>query len=162
MKKYGILIGRLQPIHLAHQSIINEIMQDGRTPIIFLGSSNAPRDERNPLSYVERSTLVHDIYGRCVVTLPLPDNESDDKWVNHITRSIYSMGIDPSDCEVFYYKKSDDLHDIRPLLWMFNFREVTYPHIYGEISASNIRSNLDTYKKYIDGRVHNLLKEWGY
>lgn len=36
--KYGILVGRLQPLHAGHQHLIDTIIADDREPIITLGN----------------------------------------------------------------------------------------------------------------------------
>lgn len=158
MKRYGILIGRFQPLHLAHQSIINEIMHDGLTPLIFIGSSNKV-DDKNPFSYSQRFNIIHSIYGDEVVTLPIADFPEDSEWVERFYLLLEAYNIDKSECSIYYYKKRVDTHDIFNLLPNFNYVRPKYPEVYGEISASDIRNNIEANKKYLDGRVYKQLKE---
>ena len=154
--QYGILIGRFQPLHKAHQSIIDEIMHDGRKPIIFIGSSNKS-DEKNPFSYAERAAMIHDIYGGNVLTLPLADHEDDHIWASWVCSALARANILVDDCLIYYFLKEDDFN-ISKLLPEFRFKRPTYPEIYGLISASNIRDDPQGNKQYIDGRILKILE----
>ncbi len=155
--QYGILIGRFQPLHLAHQSIINEIMHDGLRPLIFIGSCNQSGD-KNPFSYVQRASMIHSIYGGEVTTLPLPDFPLNADWAFYIETMLYDINIQKKDCYIYYYRKEGDA-DLFPLIAEFNYRKPKYPEIYGLISASDIRANPEANKKYLDGRIYKLIKE---
>lgn len=153
--QYGILIGRFQPIHKAHQSIIDEILHDGRIPLIFIGSSNTT-DKKNPFSYIERAAIIHKIYGDSVITLPLPDYKTDIEWMCHFSEHIWSMGINKEDCIIYFFKKEKDLN-IKDIIDEFAWKEPTYHKIYDGISATKIRRSPDKYKQYLDGRVLKML-----
>lgn len=155
--QYGIIIGRFQPLHAGHQSIINEIMHDGLIPVVLIGSSTAV-DESNPLTYAERSSLIHQIYGGGVITLPLSDKISDKQWVSSIKLSLLDSGIHSKECCIYYWHKKGDLN-IGLLLDSFKFKQPTYPDIYEGLSATKIRNDPDKYKKYLDGRVYHKIKD---
>lgn len=154
--QYGILIGRFQPLHKAHQSIIDEIMHDGRKPIIFIGSSNK-HDDKNPFTYAERASMIHAIYGGGVMTLPLPDIESDEMWASNLTYTLGSMNMLKDDCRIYHFLKEGDF-DISKLLPKFGFIR-PYPPVCGNISATKIRGNPQAYKQYLDGRVLKMLED---
>lgn len=154
--QYGILIGRFQPLHKAHQSIIDEIMHDGRKPIIFIGSSNKS-DEKNPFSYAERASIIHSIYGGEIITLPLPDNESDFVWAQQVWGTLRAMDILEKECWIYHYLKEGDF-DISELFPQFRFLFPHYPEIYQGLSATKIRNEPEKYKQYLDGRVLKLLE----
>lgn len=155
--QYGILIGRFQPLHAGHQAIINEIMHDGLTPVVLIGSSES-WNHTNPLSYVERSLLINQVYGGSVVTLPLPDKLSDLRWIKSLGYTLENSGIDARNCTLYYWRKKGDF-DLLPLLSHFKFKQPEYPDIYEGLSATKIRNDPEKYKKYLDGRVLKKLKE---
>ena len=159
MKKYGILIGRFQPLHLAHQSIINEILHDGLIPIIFIGSSDADKSEKNPFSYIERAQMIHEVYGNQVVTLPLPDFNRDEHWVEHVEGAlIYGLYVHPNECVLYFFRKDGEF-DVADSFPMFKHKQPSYPNVYDGLSATKIRSNPEEYKQYLDGRIYKYLKK---
>lgn len=150
--QYGILIGRFQPLHIGHQTIINEIIDDGRIPIIFIGSSNVC-NEKNPLSYRQRVKLLNVAYPG-ILTLPLPDQTLNCDWANQLVRILTDINIDLqyNDFRLYFYNKEGDF-DITPLVrnWFKVYRPVSkIPNI----SASQIRNDLDTYKFYMSPKVY--------
>jgi len=155
MKKYGILIGRFQPIHLAHQSIINEILHDGLTPLVFIGSCNK-QNEKNPFSYIERVKMIHEIYGEQVVTLPLPDNPSDEAWSEYLLLLLNTIGVAKEECCLYFFRKNEELN-ISGLLKDIEHKNPTYHEVYGLISATEIRKNPINNKRYLDGRILKYL-----
>jgi len=155
--QYGIIIGRFQPLHAGHQSIINEIMHDGLIPVVLIGSSTAV-DENNPLSYAERSSLIHQIYGGSVMTLPVADKVTDTEWVESLGGILTSSGIRGKDCCVYYWYKEGDFN-MHCVLKGLKFKQPTYPDIYEGLSATKIRNDPDKYKKYLDGRVYHKIKD---
>lgn len=149
--RYGIIIGRFQPLHSGHQSIINEIIHDGLIPVVMIGSSNKQND-KNPLSFCQRAMLINHIYSGEVVTLPLPDFDSNIYWANNLRKILVGAGIYPYDCTIYFHQKDGD-DDLRPLLEGFEFKQPTYCDAHKGISASQIRDNLEANKQHIDGRV---------
>ena len=154
-KKFGILIGRFQPIHLAHQSIINEIIHDGLTPLLFIGSSNVI-NSKNPFSYIERSKIIHEIYGEKVITLPLPDSRYDFIWKHTLLQLLKNIGISSNNCCLYFFKKDNEFN-VCASFKEIKHQEPTYHDIYGKISASKIRENPLKYKKFLDGSVLKYL-----
>lgn len=107
--KYGILIGRFQPFHKGHEAIINKIKEDGRTPIVFIGSSQESKTERNPYSFEERRDIIKAAVGSDISVLPLPDYPANDaEWAAHIIKEASSFG----DFKIYYHAKASDLDDV--------------------------------------------------
>jgi len=155
MKKYGILIGRFQPIHLAHQSIINEIMHDGLKPLIFIGSSNV-LNYKNPFTYIERANMIHEIYGKEVITLPLPDNENDTTWESFVYTMLCAMNVEVKKCRLYFFKKVDEFN-VNDFFKKIDHKQPSYHDIYDLISATDIRRKPIEYSKYLDGRILKYL-----
>lgn len=57
-KTYAIFIGRFQPFHLGHKSIIDRALKDFDSIIIVIGSDNEPRSTRNPFTSEERENMI--------------------------------------------------------------------------------------------------------
>ena len=56
--KLGMIVGRFQPFHFAHQSIILEALRDCEEIVIVIGSAQEGRTKRNPLYAEERRDMM--------------------------------------------------------------------------------------------------------
>lgn len=63
MKKYDtlVLIGRFQPVHVAHVEIIRRAVAMTRELIIIVGSANQPRTYKNPWTSKERTMMLNNV-----------------------------------------------------------------------------------------------------
>ena len=81
----GLYIGRFQPFHKGHKSIVEAALKQCDKLIIGIGSSQEIRTKRNPFSYEEREQMIlrsffaEELYSRIII-IPIPDRTeySDD------------------------------------------------------------------------------------
>lgn len=102
MFDYLVFIGRFQPYHVGHQSVIAEALQQSRHVIVLLGSANLPRSTRNSFSVAERRQMILDSFSaeqaariHCVA---LRDSLYNDiRWVTEVQQAVVSVaGRDPA------------------------------------------------------------------
>jgi len=131
MEKYGILIGRFQPFHNGHFKIIQQIILDGKTPIIVIGSVNK-NDEKNPLSFRQRRKIITNIYPDIDI-VAMKDYDCWGKWVEAVTKSLdYFDGE-----KTFYvYQKEDDFGD-----FVFNGKTYKNSHYMDVFKDSGFKIN---------------------
>ena len=55
---YGIVIGRFQPFHLAHQSLIQHSLSLAEKVIVILGSARSAPDVKNPFTPAMREEII--------------------------------------------------------------------------------------------------------
>lgn len=176
--EYGILIGRFQPFHIAHEAIIHEIIADGRIPVVIVGGYGK-NDSRHPLSHSQVVECIRKVFPDIVITSLEDSNISYDEWYGRLRLILdrfdnYTIYINDKyqDKTKFEYKGieiSGWYTDIFRLEGV-NIKEVTYPKalfgdykVAGFIHSSNIRKDITTNKTYLDGRVYNYLtKELGW
>ena len=56
--KYGLFLGRFQPFHDGHGSIVMDAWNDCDNLIIGIGSAQEGRTKKNPLTYAERGGII--------------------------------------------------------------------------------------------------------
>jgi cytidyltransferase-like protein len=56
--RVGVFIGRMQPPHAGHISVIKKMIKENDEVIILFGSSLSVRDFKNPFTWRERATMV--------------------------------------------------------------------------------------------------------
>ncbi|MBI2415486.1 MAG: adenylyltransferase/cytidyltransferase family protein [Candidatus Kerfeldbacteria bacterium] len=88
--KNALFIGRFQPFHSGHLSVLQALGRLGYDQIIIgIGSAQYRRTLDNPLSLAEREQSLHTVLiGRkdipSWVTVAIPDVNDDDHWVDHV------------------------------------------------------------------------------
>lgn len=187
MKNYGLIIMRAQPFHIGHQQIINEILLDGRVPIIVYGSSNDNRDmNKNPLTAEQRSILVDKVYPYTYIQ-SVKSNDHDDwsVWFVELLQNIvdtlnYLPLSELKDNIVVYHTNKDvDRGTFEAFgktyenTWYtdifkdqgFELKHSTFnehPDLQINANARDIRRHLEDNKHLLDARVYHQLKAWGW
>jgi bifunctional NMN adenylyltransferase/nudix hydrolase len=94
MSSIGIYIGRFQPIHNGHKSIIDSILKNEDFVIIIIGSKNK-NNQRNPFSYEERKTIIEELYpNKNIYIKGLDDFDNDNIWIENLDSIINEIIID--------------------------------------------------------------------
>ena len=189
-KKFGIFIGRVQPFHKGHQEIINEILLDGLTPIIVLGSSNSDRNIfKNPLTFAQRKELIRLVFPNVPIVFVRGLDVNDwDLWFKGITDEIKTVLYREFDLEVpcvadvaslYFHNKEVDRtsfdfggkHYENSFYTEafeskgFNLKPIQFvkrEDVKIDANARDIRENLEGMKHLLDSRVYWKLKEWGW
>jgi len=88
----ALLVGRFQPFHLGHAAAVGLALGRPGPLWLCIGSSNAPRDMRNPFSAAERremieSSLPREALGR-VSVYAVPDFDDHARWIDEIDATV--------------------------------------------------------------------------
>lgn len=166
--KYGLFIGRFQPLHLGHMAVINEIIADGYTPVPIIGR---PWDEHNrdlnkyPLTHLETAKQFHALgllNGTAYhYTFDTPNNEY---WAHNIKTDINFYKNEGDAVRLYYtnHPSDRDTDGVHYAEWFKNdveLKEATYPAKIGlNIRATDIRKDIEANKHYLDGRVYEQVK----
>jgi len=177
--KYGIVKGRFQPFHFGHQHIINEIILDGRTPIVIIGDDDGKNPEKNPLTISQRMQLIEQVFPGMCIFVPIKDNNDWTEWFASIESALINIAP-KEDIALFFHNKEVDRYaefecngkkycnefytkiyeDAGYNLIPVEFVERT--DIKVDADARNIRENFEAFKHLMDGRNYWKLKGWGW
>jgi len=168
-KSHGLYIGRFQPFHNGHNSVVQQIIRDGLRPVIIVGSANI-NDERNPLSYFKRMQLIKSLYGKAVSVYPLDDYDDWNEWYNYLADSI-----DLSKSTIYTHVKQSDLTSFEfdgkqftncsyNELFEYKGHQLKYLDPYldrlgNTVSATHIRADEQYACNHLDARIYNQLKD---
>jgi cytidyltransferase-like protein len=100
--KYGLFLGRFQPFHDGHGSIVMDAWNDCEHLIIAIGSSQEKRTKRNPLSFAERALLIRVLtwYNKDITIIGIPDRENpsdDSSWGEYVMECVEKeCGVRPT------------------------------------------------------------------
>lgn len=94
-EKIGLYIGRFQPFHKGHLSVVKEAMKQCDTLVIAVGSAQESRTQKNPFTFCERKAMIEKscqigsiiLSGKKVVIVPVRDREEysdDSNWGQYV------------------------------------------------------------------------------
>lgn len=180
--KYGMILGRFQPFHYGHQHIVNEVLLDGLTPIIFIGDDSGDNKTRNPLSYFQRKELIQLIYPNTeIIFIQLYDKNNWTDWFDSIGHlAVGHSGRHRHELMLYYNNKEQDRYDHFEAYGK-EYINKFYTEIFKDngvktkqvkfvernditinADATNIRDDIESFKHLLDARIYHKLKEWGW
>lgn len=156
MKKItvGYTIGRFNPLHLGHVSMINPMVKDNDFSLILVGSANKQRTKKNPFTYAERAHLLTHLYPNTIV-LPLNDFSDEQAWINEVDRKVKEtlsiLNIENENVKINLYtggaQKGED-QSLREMWCKPLGHNVIPVHLDTELSATIVRDHF--YKQEMD------------
>ena len=100
MKKYkcGLYVGRFQPIHIGHESVIRKMLDECEQIIIVIGSAQESGTERNPFTFEQRADFITNVFYREVIKgrlfiVPIYDRykpANDASWGDYVVEHIWN------------------------------------------------------------------------
>lgn len=91
-----VFIGRFQPLHFGHLSVLRRGLEQAEKLVVLIGSSWLPRSVRNPWSYAEREAMLRACLSpeesARVLTAPLMDVPyNDEAWVRNVQATVQGL-----------------------------------------------------------------------
>lgn len=169
--KWGVFIGRMQPVHNGHLFLIKKALEENDSVFVLLGSSNKSGTIRNSFDkalrvYLLRNAIDEEIGREGIDIDYLPDwtmendKESDKIWGRYLYYNIVSR-IGQKEFSLYY---SDDVSILdrwfegTEVRQHINYRCIGREHIFDGLSATKIRQALlDENKDYVERYCPNIV-----
>ena len=141
MKTKGVYVGRFNPLHVGHESVIREMQRicGAENSILVIGSSNNAFSLRHFFTYEERRSFIFSVFPQARL-VGLPDYYSDRAWLTALDDLLLLAGVDPR--RALYFGGSEE--DVR-----FFLEDSRKCHIvqrfegrYCDVSATRVRDCL--------------------
>jgi len=106
--KLAVFIGRFQPFHIGHHTVIAAVADKADSMLVLIGSAYRPRSWKNPFTYQERlEFLMEGVAGIAmpVGALPLVDTLYNDRaWATNVRTAVRlhmrAKGLDPATTDI--------------------------------------------------------------
>lgn len=138
--KTGLFIGKFQPIHNGHMSVIKNAMEEVDHLIIGIGSSDKHHTDTNPFNGAERKEMIESsVFGNYII-VEIPDLNNDALWLNYIETHCEKF-------DIVYSGNSYVINIFKPRGY-----EIRHPKEDIYISSSTIRDMMSrgaNWKKYV-------------
>jgi bifunctional NMN adenylyltransferase/nudix hydrolase len=149
---YGIVIGRFQPFHQGHKTLLKAAFEVADHVIILCGSAGRPRSQKNPWTVEERKRMIdlalHEYDGRYVVEGIVDYAYSNQKWLENVQKTVdqivFNSNVQQPKVALIGHKKDDSTFylDMFP---MWAYEEVNQG---GPLDATTVRElYFDSYPK---------------
>lgn len=140
-KPIAVFIGRLSGLHEGQmQNIMHGLMNYERL-IVFIGSVNTRRTEKNPFTYEERRDVLYESvpsqFHNKLSVLPLCDHNTYDEWLTEIYSRLSAFSIDVNDCTLVGHRKDKSTAEYLDIIRM----PLDEIENYKEINATEIRKS---------------------
>lgn len=165
-RKLGFVVGRFQPFHYGHKHLIETAYENCDELVVFIGSAQESRTEKNPFTFQERWRMIYDdvcVNGsRNIIFIPLNDCETNQEWLDSICDELNFMNKWTSDIveTVFFCCDKDETTTESNNLFQdinLTIERVDNPH---GLNATDIRKMLFTGMEFqiIDFVPHSTLR----
>lgn len=90
----ALFIGRFQPFHKGHLSVVQEALKKTAFLIIGVGSAQYSHTPDNPFTFEERKIMITAALDEAKIAhnsytlIPLPDIHDNERWVDHVVKLI--------------------------------------------------------------------------
>lgn len=122
--KFSIIIGRFQPLHHGHVSLIEHASQVGENVIIVIGSHNIAPNLRNPFSSEERIELIkanvsNELFNKIHFIFQEDKLCSDEVWVENLRSQVSEITKNEKDIIIVGHDKDQKLYNRLVPEWIF-------------------------------------------
>jgi bifunctional NMN adenylyltransferase/nudix hydrolase len=138
----AVLIGRFQPFHNGHATLLRTALDTADSVVIVLGSSFHARSTKNPFTWQERASMIRATLGEGDVDrvqfVPVRDYYDDIKWSKAVMTNVQGLFPDAKKIALVGFMKDASSYylDLFPS-WMLINTKNTLP-----MEATHIRSIL--------------------
>lgn len=139
-----VFIGRFQPVHNGHVSIIREALKRTSRLIVLIGSSNVARSPRNPFNYEERVNhiwrVAEEIGEKKRLSIaPIPDTPyNDSAWLANVQKAVYDIA--PQEAKIALIGHAKD-HTSYYLKMFPEWGAINVAAHFGAINTTQIRKD---------------------
>lgn len=168
-RSLAVVMGRFQPLHNGHASLFKHAFDVADDVLALIGSSDKI-DERNPLTFGERRTILLNEYPT-LQTRGIRDYNDDHVWAAQVAaiidQQLPGWYIEKRKLKLVYARKQADHNgryhymDLVEQAIRANIRHVDIQiclvDVFQEISATDIRNNIDNHWNDIPMRTRQLI-----
>jgi cytidyltransferase-like protein len=159
--KIGMLVGRFQPFHRGHESIVRKMLEECDKVVIAIGSAQESGTKVNPFRYDYRRFMIQKVFPehfKRIIIVGIADRTKpadDESWGEYLLNTIYqNTNIKPD----VIYQGAENKHSH----WFdsFDLHIVNINRELLSVSATEIRKaileeNFDFYKKFMPEALYS-------
>ncbi len=157
--KQALFVGRFQPFHKGHLSVIKKALEREERLIIVIGSAEENHEPANPFTAGERYQMIEaaleaeDISACRYVIIPVRNVENFMVWTTHVDQYIPPVDT--------VYTGSDIVKHLYERHGKYTIKDVEFV---SQVSGTRIREKMlkgdDEWKEMVHPAVARLIEQW--
>jgi len=100
----AVLVGRFQPVHVAHLALLQRALAVAPRCIVVVGSAFQARTPRNPFTWTERAEMIRHALPEAerarVTVVPMRDYYDEARWVQAVRAAVAGATTDDASAQV--------------------------------------------------------------
>jgi len=157
--KQALFVGRFQPFHLGHLSVIKKALEKEDRLIVMIGSAEENHESANPFTAGERFQMIEaslseeGILRDQYVIIPIRNVENFMLWTTHVDQYI------PPVRKV--YTGSDIVKELYTLYGKYKIEDVEFvSNVSGTVIREKMLKGDDEWRQLVSPSVAKLIDEW--
>lgn len=135
----SFVVGRFQPFHNGHKDLIEKALERSVEVIVFIGSVQESRTNKNPYTFEERRAMILNVFPERVKVVPLKDSPTNEQWIETIKQTLVDMNCNLSTVKFVCCNKDAATEYSNALLSDFDTEVIQQPVT---LNATDIRKQL--------------------
>lgn len=152
-----LYIGKFQPFHLGHKSVVERLAERHSELIIVIGGADSSYTEKNPFTSGERIQMIKetvDVDFENVYIIPIIDIEDNILWPEHVTKYTPEFDIIYSNNPLVKKLFSDAGYNVNKIE-MVNRNKYT-----GTNARESMKNSTEKWKDLVSVEVKELIQEF--
>ena len=167
MHKYGVVIGRFQPLHNGHVALLRAALEQAKNLIVLVGSHQSALTIKNPFSAITRINMMQTVFNERelerMTFRPVHDHLYRERdWVSEVRQIVESETGDSDDIALIGHNKD---HTSYYLELFPDWKSVDMPIHNDGVSATDVRAaifdaNLVLAESLVPGGTWHHIVKW--
>lgn len=161
--KRALFIGRFQPFHSGHLSVLQALERAGFNEVIIgIGSSQYEHVPDNPFSFAERQEMITTVLRDSGFSIPyyivaLPDIHDDARWVAHVTSIVtaaaenFDVVVTGNDWVKKLFDQANNIASVQPVEKVIIIEATSIRQM--------IRTGDDRWKHYVHPNIQSKVQQ---
>jgi nicotinamide-nucleotide adenylyltransferase len=156
----GIMVGRFQPFHKGHLSLVKQIFEDCEELIIAIGSAQFNYITQDPFTAGERILMIHQALSEARIDLtkcylvPIINDENNARWFAHLTSMVPHFDVLFSGNQFVRSLVAENVKIKKPQFISKRYYNGTY-------IRKTIAAESDNWQKLVPNGVAKIIEEIG-
>lgn len=166
--KHALVVMRAQPLHIAHEKVIREMLEKSAKATLILGSIQEQGTPRNPFAYTERKQMIKNVFATEIESkrlrvIGLFDINNPTEWGNFVLDFLAEAFPDLERPDVYYAGSAYDAQWFKKVFENFEIIDRTdynFPYVSGSMVRDMMTIGDCRWKDFVNPLNHDMVETY--